>query len=498
MQAKLYTRTTLINWESHNPHPLPEIASNILSFLKRLDSSYLSVLDCITNYYITFKENTCPSQEQIAEQTKLSVRWVGKILADFHNWGIIAKNYRHLKTSLYKITGLLFNPKKSIVITRLIPSMVRWFRSLLPTSNVYRYSKFNYSSILYKQYGTTYLPETIVINYGNDIGLVNDISYRNDIDARNKFKREKEREKVMVENHMEIQQAVSQDYKSLEGYLTPSMRKAAAYMKMNLYKAAGMFGLEDAAIDYALRVVRTKAGLTSPVGFFFKVAIEYSRKEGLPTDYSFSKRLQALLKDYENQSDDIKFTPQDHQSNENSKSTDKSATTSNSSSGRSSNLPRKGSYTDREAALADRDWPEHMKLDFEPRGVRDCRSDSYEKWSTDPYYPWKVHPDTLEMLRAGFKCEQIVAFYFEEIDRWGTAAQKYKLMRDANKYSPANSLLEGFIKQNQERCDQYVNLISQIQGIDARKSQSNPEQELKSYLEGLKIQSQQTEPSEVV
>lgn len=134
-------------WSKENPIPCKDVQDNLESFFRNLTESQKLVFDYL-NFLSNHNQVVYVSQSGIAKHAGIGRQYCNRIIRGFEELGLISTNYRHMKTSLYKISNFFANPLirsrlcHIIKSFRKLPLILLWTQSLLGLlgyNNNYKY-----------------------------------------------------------------------------------------------------------------------------------------------------------------------------------------------------------------------------------------------------------------------------------------------------------------------------------------------------------------------
>lgn len=428
-----YPRKSPLNWGFSAPVLKYNIKISLVTYLQGKDANYRIILDSIIKCFLRYGVHTCPSQESIAKWTGLCVRTVGTYLREMHAEGIIEMGYRHLKTSLYKISPHLLESKKWWRLTQLLPALGAWFRGHLPTISINRI--FSNKAYIYLQ--AKQRNERITYSrVSNSARIINNtqagaMEINTQEHAATPLYRLEKKERESMNDMQTILESVCEDKANIGNFLSPVALACGKKLGLNCYALCEMLCIPDVVLSavYASLIYKIDS-ISNPKAYFFGTAKKIAQEKGIVLDFDMARRIQMRLADHQNQVNDFQYADHYNLPNENPRPAGPSRQYTQPKPQQSAPIgPRKGSYLDGNDLLrSNPDWPSHMKIGFLPKGMKYAGKAEFEKWAADPMYPWRVHPDLGELFEAGYNVTQIEVFLKAEAQNWTNAyeAQKEK------------------------------------------------------------------------
>lgn len=494
---KKYPRKSSLNWAHTAPVLRHKYKIFLVPHIQIQDENYRIILNMIIECFLRYGVHTCPSQESIAEWTGLSIRTVGTYLRLMHEEGIIEMGYRHMKTSLYKISPHLLESKKWWRLVQLLPALAAWFKGHLPTISYYRilYNK-SYRYLKSKVIGTRCLN----INKGEEgiktgqctLNLHSGVSNSARIINHARIINSAHKGENGMKDLEIILESVLKDRTSVGGFLTPLALACGKKLGFNCYVLAGLLGVPDEILKAAYASVMPRLSqISNPRAYFFATIKKLAQEKGIVLDFEASRRVQMRMVDYQNQANDFQYEDDYNLPNENPKPA--AYLNKNAQHNVQQNAPvgpRKGSYVDGDEIIkSNPNWPSHMKIGFIPKGMKGSGKVEFEKWAADRMYPWKKHPDLGEMFEAGYDISQIEEFLRAELADWISIQNLQK-----ERLTPcAISLLGSVFTRPSEMIEKLNSLLEKIS-----RSEKGVLPSPKNQQEGIKNDLGETKQGEVV
>lgn len=254
-----YKRERITKQESEFKAPVALFSGidQLLDYFNKLPRRQRDLLDNIFFPANRHKE-VFPTQSTLGKKSKLSRSYTNKILLKFEKQGIIARNYRHMTSNLYKVAEIFNELNVREKLRQLFPAF-------------------------------KYLPLVLCLARGYTIKTINDtqtnISLASNIYITNP-------KGIKDDNRHPLARAVMQH--AAENPIPPSIQKLKS---LNLTKA-GQIRLTcfpDEAIEYAAEKLKYAKNARDPYALFFSVCKDYCQNNQLLPNW---ERVKSLMQKY--------------------------------------------------------------------------------------------------------------------------------------------------------------------------------------------------------
>lgn len=261
MQIK--KRESKKNFEKLNVMPRTEIQENAFRFFSELNPVTLKLFDVLLSY-----SNTCRkiwiSQTTLAVKVGISRQYCNKLLGYLEEEGLIISNYRHMRTSLYKISSFF----RSLKVRRILYSLFNAFKAvslaLLTQLNIHGYMNKEYI-----------IKNTVPHTIQRGTWRMEDLLRKNLLlDA--------------IKNRENYENLISESIRTING------------LPLTKWGQIKLSAFSDEVIEAVKDQFYYTFGIRKPFDWFFYACLRYCKQHDLSPHWGWSKKLELACKMPEN------------------------------------------------------------------------------------------------------------------------------------------------------------------------------------------------------